>query len=185
MSIFFATAAPAQVTAGVSGNVLDPSGAAVAGAAITVISLETGGQRHTTTDASGNYSVRALPLGATEVRAEKPGFKPVDRTGLTLAVNQNATVNFQLQVGEFVSQVNVSEQAPIVNTTTESVAGLVGEEQLKDLPLNGRSFDNLITLNPGAINYPLAKCRYQHQQWQRVRCRWPPPDGQHCAAERH
>ncbi len=155
LAIFFATAAQAQVTAAVSGNVLDPSGAAVAGAAITVTSLETGGRRHTTTDASGNYSVRALPLGSTEVKAEKPGFQPVDRTGITLAVNQNATVNFQLQVGEFVSQVNVSEQAPIVNTTTESVAGLVGEEQVKDLPLNGRSFDNLITLNPGAINYPL------------------------------
>jgi len=153
--IFIAHTAEAQVAAVVSGTVEDSSGSAVAGAGITVTSLETGGRRHTTTDASGDYSVLALPLGPTEVRAEKTGFKPVERTGITLELNQNATVNFQLEVGEFVSQVNVSEQAPIVNTTTESVAGLVGEEQVKDLPLNGRSFDNLITLNPGAIDFTL------------------------------
>lgn len=153
--LLFTGVAGAQVTAAISGTVTDPSGAAVEGAAITITSLETGGQRHTTTDSSGNYTVLGLPLGATEVRAEKTGFKPVDRTGITLVVNQNARVNFQLQVGEFVSQVNVSEQAPVVNTTTQSVAGLVGEEQVKDLPLNGRSFDNLITLNPGAISYSL------------------------------
>lgn len=146
---------PQGVTASVSGTVVDQTGSAVAGAAITVKSLETGGQRHTVTDSSGNYSVLALPLGATEVRAQKAGFKPVDRAGIRLALDQNALVNFQLEVGQLVSQVNVSEQAPLVNTTTESLAGLVGENQVKDLPLNGRSFDNLITLNPGAIDYTL------------------------------
>lgn len=155
MLILAAQSAQAQVTAAVSGTVEDASGSGVPGAAITVTSLETGGQRHTTTDASGNYSVLSLPLGATEVRAEKTGFQPVDRTGIRLVLNQNAKVNFQLQVGPYVSQVNVSEQAPVVNTSTQSVAGLVGEAELKDLPLNGRSFDNLITLNPGAINYTL------------------------------
>ena len=153
--LLLTAAAYGQVTAAVSGTVEDPSGKAVEGAAITVTSLETGARRHTTTDASGYYSVLALPLGSTEVKVEKTGFKPVDRTGIKLELDQNATVNFQLQVGEFVSQVNVSEQAPIVNTTTESVAGLVGEKQIKDLPLNGRSFDNLITLNPGSIDYTL------------------------------
>lgn len=149
-----AAVAPArQVTASISGTVEDSSGSAVPGATITTTSLETGGRRTTITDSSGNYTVLALPLGATDVRAEKTGFKPVVRTGIRLQVDQNAVVNFQLQIGEFVSQVNVSEQAPIVNTTTESIAGIVGEKQIKDLPLNGRSFDNLITLNPGAINF--------------------------------
>ena len=145
----------AQVTGAVSGTVEDSSGKAVAGAAITVTSVETGAQRHATTDSAGYYSVRALPLGSTEVRVEKAGFKPVNRTGVRLALDENATVNFRLEVGEIVSQVNVSEQAPIVNTTTDSVSGLVGEEQVKDLPLNGRSFDNLIALNPGSIDYTL------------------------------
>ncbi len=145
----------AQVNASVSGSVLDASGSAIPGASITVTSRETGVHRTTTTDSSGNYSVSALPLGATELRAAKAGFKPVDRTGITLELNQNAKVNFRLEVGELVSQINVSEQAPIVNTATESVAGLVGETQIKELPLNGRSFDNLITLNPGAIDFTL------------------------------
>ncbi len=145
----------AQVTAALSGTVVDPSGSGVPGASITVTSLETGARRSDTTDASGNYKVLALPLGPTEVRAEKSGFKPVNRTGVTLTLNQNATVNFQLEVGTFVSEVNVSDEAPIVNTTTESTAGLVGASQVKDLPLNGRSFDNLITLNPGAIDFTL------------------------------
>lgn len=153
--LIFALRADAQVTASVSGTVEDSSGGAVAGATITVTSLETGGRRTTATDASGSYSILALPLGPTEVRAEKAGFKPVDRTGITLEVNQNAKVNFQLSLGELVSQVDVSEQAPVVNTTTESVGGLVGETEIKDLPLNGRSFDNLITLNPGAIDFTL------------------------------
>ncbi len=143
------------MTAAVSGNVLDATGSAVPGANITVVNRETGVTRHTITDEQGNYSVLSLPLGSTEVKAEKTGFKPVDRTGISLVLNQNARVNFTLQLGELISQVNVTEQAPVVNTTTQSVAGLVTEQQVKDLPLNGRSFDNLITLNPGAIDYTL------------------------------
>ncbi|MDQ2712542.1 MAG: carboxypeptidase-like regulatory domain-containing protein, partial [Acidobacteriota bacterium] len=150
-----ACAAEAQVTASVSGTVEDASGSAVADSAITVTSLETGGVRRSTSDSAGNYRISALPLGSTEVKAEKAGFKPVDRTGINLQLDQNAMVNFRLEVGDIVSEVNVSGQAPIVNTTTESVAGLVGENQVKELPLNGRSFDNLITLNPGVINFTL------------------------------
>jgi hypothetical protein len=148
-------AARAQVTAAISGVVEDASGSAIEGAAISVTSLETGSRRQAATNASGYYSVLALPLGPTEVHAEKAGFKPVDRTGIKLQVDENATINFSLEIGAFVSRVNVDEQAPVVNTSTASVAGLVGENQVKDLPLNGRSFDNLITLNPGAINFTL------------------------------
>jgi hypothetical protein len=97
----------------------------------------------------------SLPLGPQEVKVEKTGFQPVDRTGINLRVGQNARVNFQLQVGELVSQLTVTEEAPIVNISTSPVSGMVGEQQVKDLPLNGRSFDNLVTLNPGAINYAL------------------------------
>ena len=72
-------------------------------------------------------------------------------------MGQEAVVNLRLEVGELAQQVTVSEQAPVVNTTTASVAGMVGEREVKDLPLNGRSFDNLITLNPGSINYSALK----------------------------
>src|ERR1700749_1014072 len=76
-----ALSAVAQVTASILGTVVDPTGSAVPDAAITVKSVETGAVRHATTDGSGSYSVLALPLGATEIRVEKTGFKPINRTG--------------------------------------------------------------------------------------------------------
>src|SRR5579862_1033697 len=144
-----------QVNASLSGQVLDSSGAGVAGATITVKSLETGAVRSTVTTASGNYELLSLPLGAQELKAEKQGFKTVVRTGINLEVGQEAVVTIRFEVGDVVQQVSVVEETPVVNTTTESTAGMVGEHEVKDLPLNGRSFDGLITLNPGAINYPL------------------------------
>jgi len=145
----------AQVTAAISGKVEDASGAAVAGAKVTVKSLETGATRETTTDSLGDFLVPALPLGPQEVRAEKQGFKAEVRTGVTLAVGQEAVVNVRLEVGELVQQVTVTAEVPVVNITTSPVSGVVSEREIKDLPLNGRSFDSLITLNPGAINYGL------------------------------
>jgi len=146
-----------QVTAAISGKVEDPSGAGVSGATVTVKSLETGATRVVTTDETGNFRALSLPLGPQEVKAEKQGFKAKVRTGINLAVGQQGVVNLRLEVGDFVQQVTIMEQTPVVNTTTNSVSGVVGESQVKELPLNGRSFDNLITLNPGAINYSSQK----------------------------
>ncbi len=143
----------AQVAAAISGKVEDPSGGGVGGATITVKSLETGATRVVATDDAGNFRAISLPLGPQEVKAEKQGFKAKVRTGINLAVGQQAVVNLRLEVGDFVQQTTVLDETPVVNTTTDSVSGLVGERQVKELPLNGRSFDNLITLNPGAINY--------------------------------
>jgi hypothetical protein len=145
----------AQMTATISGRVEDASGAAVAAAAVTVKNLETGATRTVTTDEAGNFRVLSLSVGLQEVRAEKTGFQAAVRTGIHLAVGQEAVVNLRLEVGEFSQQVTIAADVPLVNVTTAQVSGLVGERQVKDLPLNGRSFDNLITLNPGAINYTL------------------------------
>jgi hypothetical protein len=145
----------AQVNASITGQVADASGAPVGGVTVTVKSLETGAVRTTSTDAAGNYSVLSLPLGAQEVRAEKTGFKAAVRNGINLQVGQDAVVNLTLEIGEFAQQVTVTEEAPVVNTTTAAVSGVVGAREVKDLPLNGRSFDNLIALNPGAIDYSL------------------------------
>ena len=154
-----AGAAPlrAQVTAAISGHVEDPSGAIVRGATITVKSLETGASRTATTDQLGNYVLVSLPLGRQELKAGKTGFKTAVRTGVDLVVGQEAVVNFRLELGELVQQVTLTAETPLVNTTTSAVSGVVGAEQIKDLPLNGRSFDNLITLNPGAVNYSAMK----------------------------
>src|SRR2546427_1085198 len=146
-----------QVSASVSGKVEDSSGAALPGATVTVTSLETGASRSLRTDEAGTYRVLSLPVGRYEVKAEAAGFKSALQTGVNLAVGEQALVNLKLEVGAVQDEVTVIGEAPLVNTTTASVSGLVGEREVKDLPLNGRSFDNLITLNPGAVNYSALK----------------------------
>ncbi len=153
----FPSVAWGQVTAAVSGRVTDATGAPVAGASITVKSAETGMTRTTASDNTGHYRVESLPLGSTDVQAQKDGFKSIDHRGIVLVVGQDQEVNFPLQVGARTDQMNVVEGVPTVNTTTSPVSGLVSEEQVTDLPLNGRSLDALITTNPSAINYSALK----------------------------
>jgi carboxypeptidase family protein len=153
VSVVGVTVAMAQVTGSIRGRVADPSGARIPGAAVTVTSLETGVARTVTADEAGNYRVLSLPVGRYAVRAEKTGFKAEVQTGIDLVVGQEAVLNLKLEMGAVQEQVTVTADVPLVNTTTSSVAGLVGERQVKELPLNGRSFDLLITLNAGAVNF--------------------------------
>ncbi|HTG62922.1 MAG TPA: carboxypeptidase-like regulatory domain-containing protein, partial [Terriglobia bacterium] len=147
----------AQVSSGISGVVVDPSGGTVAGAAVTVKNLETGATRTTTTEETGLYQVLSLPVGQYEVRATKQGFAEQIRTGIHLVVGQDATVDITLLVGEVSQRVEVNADAPLVSVTTKETSGLVGEEQIKDLPLNGRSYDLLLPLNPGIVNFTWEK----------------------------
>jgi carboxypeptidase family protein len=147
----------AQVSAVVSGTVTDQSGAVVSAATVTVKSTDTGAVRTTSTDDSGLYRVFALPVGAYEIRARKPGFTEEVRTGVRLVVGQSATVDLSLSVGEASQEVTVNADAPLVSVVTKDISGLVGERQIHDLPLNGRSYDQLLTLNPGAVNFTSAK----------------------------
>jgi hypothetical protein len=145
------------MTAAIIGRVADASGGVVGDATVTVRNLETGATRVVTTDGAGSFRISLLPLGPQEVKAEKTGFKAAVRTGINLEVGQEAVVRLRLEIGEVTEIVTVLEESPIVNTTPNSVSGAVGERAVKELPLNGRSFDNLITLNPGAINYSSMK----------------------------
>jgi hypothetical protein len=140
-------------TAAITGTVKDMSGAAVEGAAVSVKHIETGLTRTAQADNSGSYSIPSLPVGEYEVTAEKMGFRREVRRGIDLVVAQQAVVNLTLQVGSIDQQVTVTDAAPLVNTTLSSTSGLVSEQQIKDLPLNGRSFDLLLTLNTGTSNY--------------------------------
>ncbi len=147
----------AQVSAVVSGSVTDQSGAVVSAATVTVKSVDTGAVRTTSTDDSGLYRVFALPVGEYEIRAQKPGFTEVVRTGVRLVVGQSATVDLGLRVGEASQEITVNADAPVVSVVTKDISGLVGERQIRDLPLNGRSYDQLLTLNPGVVNFTWAK----------------------------
>jgi hypothetical protein len=139
-------------TASIAGTVRDASGAVLPGAAVTVKHLETGLTRAGVTDSNGSFNVPSLPVGAYEVTAEHPGFKVEVLRGVELVVGQESALNLTLQVGGVEQRVNVTEEAPLVNTTLSSTSGLINEQQVKDLPLNGRSFDQLITLNVGTSN---------------------------------
>ncbi len=153
----FGPMAVAQVSASLSGTVTDPSGAAVASAAVVVRDMHTEVQRDTATDAAGRYQLLALPVGEYEISVKKQGFAEEIRRGIELAVGQDATVDLRLQVGEVSQQITVEADAPPVSVTTADISGLVGEHQVKDLPLNGRSFDELVTLNPGVVNFTTEK----------------------------
>jgi len=149
--------ARAQAAGTVSGVVEDASGAAVSGAAVTVTSLETGVSRVVTTGQAGAYTVLSLPVGLFEVKAAKEGFKTTVRTGINLIVGERAVVNLRLELGEVKQEVTVSGGSLLVNTSVTPLSGVVGESEIKGLPLNGRSFDNLLTLNPGTINFSALK----------------------------
>ena len=152
-----AVAVYAQVSAIVSGSVTDPAGARVSAAAVSAKSVDTGATRGTVTDAEGHYQFFSLPVGQYEIHASKTGFTEEIRTGIHLVVGQSATVDLNLRVGESSQQVTVNGDAPIVAVTTADISGLVGEQQIKNLPLNGRSYDELLTLNPGVVNFTWEK----------------------------
>ena len=106
------------------------------------------------TDSAGRYDAAAvLAVGKYEVTVEQIGFKKESRTGITLVLGQRAAVDIKLAVGEVQQTVQVEETAIQVGVTTAEFSGLVGEQQVKNLPLNGRSYDQLLTLNPGIVNY--------------------------------
>ncbi len=147
----------AQVSASLSGLITDPSGAAVSAALVTAKNLDTGIARTVPTDQSGRYRFFALPVGPYEVRVTKEGFAEGIRSGIRLVVGQDAAVDLGLRVGQVSEQVKVTGDAAVVNLTTQDISGLVGERQVKDLPLNGRSYDLLLTLNPGIVNFTWEK----------------------------
>ena len=141
------------VGSALSGILHDATGAPIAGASVTVRSLETGAERKLVTDTSGRFSAPSIAIGNYEVTASKEGFATQTKTGIDLTVGQTATLDFTLPVGEIRQVVTVEETLPPVSVSTAQTSGLVTERQVKELPLNGRSFDELMTLNPAVVNY--------------------------------
>jgi len=150
---FASSPAFAQVSSAViSGAVHDATGGVIPGATVTAKHIESGLTRTVQTNETGDYKMPSLPVGPYEVTADKTGFRQQSRRGINLSVAQEAVVNLTLEVGELAEQVEVTEEAPLVNTTLSSTSGLITESQIKELPLNGRSFDQLLTLNVGTID---------------------------------
>jgi hypothetical protein len=150
-------AARAQVSASIAGAVIDPSGAPLPSVTVTAKNLETGAIRTTVTNDFGQYVLLSLPVGSYEVGVRSSLFQDSVRMGIQLVVGQEARVDFSLQIGGVKEQITVVGDVSVVNTSTTDISGLVGEKQTKDLPLNGRSYDLLLPLNPGIVNFTSQK----------------------------
>ncbi|MGC8548354.1 MAG: carboxypeptidase regulatory-like domain-containing protein [Acidobacteriaceae bacterium] len=149
--------AAAQVSASIQGRVTDPSGAAIPDAFITLQNRNTNATRTTVTARNGQYQILSLPAGAYRITASKSGFAQEIRIGIHLAVGQSATANLTLPIGSVRQQVTVRADASPVSLATSDVSGLIGQRQVRNLPLNGRSYDQLMTLDPGIVNYTSQK----------------------------
>lgn len=141
----------AQTTGTILGNVRDQTDAVIPGATIYVTQVETGTVRTTVSGNSGNYRLPALAVGTYQIRAEADGFQTEVRSGVTLTIGREAVVNFALQVGNVAEQVTVTGEAPLIETTSASVSGVVDSQQMRDIPLNSRSFLELVPLQTNAV----------------------------------
>jgi Carboxypeptidase regulatory-like domain len=149
-----AIASDAQVVGGtISGTILDAGGAVVPGAYVTIRNQETGGERHILSNADGAYSAPSIPVGVYAVSVTRDGFAPQTHTGVSITVGQATRIDLTLHAGNVSEQITVTDAPSSINLSTQQISGLVDERQVKDLPLNGRSYDQLITLNPATLNY--------------------------------
>jgi hypothetical protein len=135
-------------TARIQGSVLDPSGAAVPGATVTVTNRDTNAVVTVTSDGNGNFAVPALTRGNYEATATDTGFTTAVQD-FTLDVSQAQTLNFTLQPGAQTTSVTVTDAAPLVETASSSLGEVVQGRQVTELPLNGRNFTQLALLTPG------------------------------------
>ena len=132
------------------GVVTDATGASIAGATVTVTNVDTGIARKVKTDDQGRYDASDLNIGNYQVEVQMQGFARQVHKDLTIAVGQKHVVDFKLEVGTVTQEVTVSSSvAAQVNTTTSEVGGLVNEQQMQELPLNGRDYEQLFALVPG------------------------------------
>jgi hypothetical protein len=148
--------AHAQTSASLTGVITDRSGGVIPGVTVKVKNVETAAVRIATTDSAGRYRFLGLSVGEYSFTASFPNFQDYMQDGIFLVVNQEATVNAQL-VLRGTDTIAVNADANIVSTSTVDISGLVGEQAIKNLPLNGRSYDLLLTLNPGIVNFTSQK----------------------------
>ncbi len=148
-----AVCARAQSDAALWGTVKDSSGALIPGATVRITSKETGVERTILTDDAGRFEAPSLPVGHYTITASKVGFRTSENTEISLVVGQRLELSLILEVGDVRQSIEVPANMGLVMVSTDDVSGLVSERQIKELPLNGRSYDELLTLNPGVVNY--------------------------------
>lgn len=142
----------AQGTGNISGYVKDPSGSSVPGVTVTALMKEEGTSREVQTDEQGLYNFVGLLPGHYEVSFKAPGFETLVRSDIELTVGQFVRLDGALTVGAVQSQVNVGTAAPLVDTVSSTLSGLIDDRRVVDLPLNGRNIMGLAQILPGVTN---------------------------------
>ena len=154
--LLFSTSLLAQTFRGtILGTVIDPQGAVVAGAKVTVHNVNTGLERTTQTSADGSYSLPELPIGTYTVTVTQSGFQTAVTSNVAVNVAAERRVDVVFRTGKVSETVEVSgETLPLVETTNDTLGGILTQDTVKDLPINGRDYTKLIYLNPGVAGSP-------------------------------
>src|SRR5260370_7878285 len=145
-----------------TGTVTDPTGAAIANAKVTVTNPATDLNLSTTTNSSGNYTVKEVPVGTYKLTVEAPGFKSVSNNGVQSNAGTIAHVDFKLQIGKASEVIEVTGAAAAVNTEDSKLASTVTSTQINNLPLNARNVFDLMQLSTGAINAMALASEHPH-----------------------
>jgi hypothetical protein len=144
-----------QINTGrILGTVTDQTGGVIAGAMVTVTNPQTGVARNLVADDAGEYNAPNLTPGAYTVRVTANGFQAFERQNIALGVGQDARIDAQLTPGQVTQTITVSEAAPLLDTTSATVTGTINTENIADIPLNGRNYQNLLQLRPGVTTKP-------------------------------
>jgi hypothetical protein len=144
-----------QTTTGrILGTVTDQSGAGVSGASVVITDVQRDIKRTVTSDDSGDYAAPELQPGVYKIRAEAKGFKAVERPNIVVEVAEDLRVDIALPTGQISETVVVTDEVPLVNSTSATLGGTLSNAEINDLPLNGRNYENLLQLRPGVTRYP-------------------------------
>ncbi len=149
IGLLSAALAWANVSGSISGTVKDPSGSVVPNAVVTVRDINTGRSYHTQTDSKGYYTLPVLPVGHYELDIQAPGFHGYQRKGIVLDTNAALTLDASLQVGSIDQTVSVTDNTLHVETTSTQMGQVISSRQMTAVPLDGRSYTDLLSLQPG------------------------------------
>jgi Carboxypeptidase regulatory-like domain len=147
-SLFLAALVWADGGGRITGTVMDQTGAVIPGGTAVLVNTATGVSQTTTTRDDGTYTFPVVPVGDYEIDVTALGFKPYRRTGIVIDINSALTIDVTLQVGQQAQSVTVAEEAARVEATDTQLGQVIGSKQVTEIPLNGRSYTDLLVWRP-------------------------------------
>src|SRR5437667_3637343 len=159
LCLFVSSIPGADPTGTIAGAVLDPSGAAVVGAKVTATALATGLTRQTVSGGDGGYIFPLLPVGLYSLSTEAPGFRRYEQKGIQVQADKSSTVPISLQIGATNETISVEANAELVETRAGALSKVITQQNIIELPLNGRNAASLLLLAPGTSDLNAGNAR--------------------------